>query len=167
MEVVTDGPPAAELPALLDPRFIQMQREAGWYFTALVSLGLLIASVVLLTLRRWPWCLAAWSISTAAVAWFSYRWAEIEYRYMSYRVDDDGIEIRRGVYWRTVANVPRSRVQHIDVSQGPLERKHGLGRLVLYTAGTADAKVELAGLTHHVALQLRDRLLPRSAPDAV
>lgn len=144
-----------------------MQREVGWYFSAVVSVGLLGASVAFFTLRRWHWALLAWAIGTIAVAWFSYWWAPIEYRFLSYDVDADGIEIRAGVYWRTVSNVPRSRVQHIDVSQGPIERKHGLGRLVIYTAGTADAKVELRGLAHPTALELRDRLLPRQAPDVV
>jgi uncharacterized protein len=144
-----------------------MQREAGWYFTAVLSIGLLLASVALLTLRRWPWSLLAWSIGTSAVAWISHRWPPIEYRFTSYTVDDEGIEIHSGVYWRKVSNVPRSRVQHIDVAQGPLERKHGLARLVIYTAGTSDAKVELTGLAHDTALALRDRLLPGHRADVV
>jgi uncharacterized protein len=63
--------------------------------------------------------------------------------------------------------VPRSRVQHTDVSQGPLERKHGLGRLVIFTAGTQHSRVELPGLAHHTALDIRDRLLPRQTADVV
>ncbi len=74
-----------------------------------------------------------------------YWWAEREYRHTFYRLDAQGIEIRRGVYWRVVINVPRSRVQHTDVSQGPVERRYGLGTLVIYTAGTDHAKVDLAG----------------------
>jgi membrane protein YdbS with pleckstrin-like domain len=101
------------------------------------------------------------------VAWFSYRWAAIEYRFISYRVDADGIEIRSGVYWRSVSNVPRSRVQHTDVAQGPLERKHGLGTLVIYTAGTAHSKVELPGLEHQTAMTIRNQLLPGQVDDVV
>jgi membrane protein YdbS with pleckstrin-like domain len=56
-------------------------------------------------------------------------------------VDARGLEIRRGVFWRSVVNVPRSRVQHTDVSQGPLERSYGLGTLIVYTAGTDHAQV--------------------------
>ena len=93
--------------------------------------------------------------------------AGAHYRHTSYRVDDQGIEIRRGVYWRVVINVPRSRVQHIDVSQGPLDRRYGLGTLVVYTAGTDHAKVELGGLEHGRALRIREHLLPSGADDAV
>ena len=151
----------------LDPRFIQLQRASGRYFTAAFSAGLLIAMVFVFGLRRWYFGLMVWIVGTVAVGWFSYWWPPIAYRFMSYAVDDAGIEIRSGVYWRAVSNVPRSRVQHIDVLQGPLERKYGLGRLVIYTAGTAESKVELPGLTHHVALELRDRLLPRQTSDVV
>jgi membrane protein YdbS with pleckstrin-like domain len=151
----------------LDPRFIQLQREVGWYFTGAVSIGLLVSSFLTLGFRRWYWCLLLWSVGTAALAWFSYRWAEIEYRHISYRVDADGIEIRSGVFWRAVSNVPRSRVQHTDVSQGPLARKHGLGSLIIYTAGTDHSKVELPGLEHQVALAIRDQLLPRQTADVV
>ena len=63
--------------------------------------------------------------------------------------------------------MPRSRVQHTDVSQGPLERGYGLGTLVIYTAGTDHAKVDLHGLDHATALAIRDHLLPREGGDAV
>ena len=69
--------------------------------------------------------------------------------------------------WRAVTNVPRSRVQHTDVSQGPLERSHGLGTLVIHTAGTEHAVVGLSGLDYGTALALRDHLLPRGAVDVV
>jgi membrane protein YdbS with pleckstrin-like domain len=151
----------------LDPRFIQLQREVGWYFTAAVSIALLGTSLAILGPRRWYWCLMIWVAGSTLLAWFSYRWAEIEYRHLAYRVDEQGIEIWSGVFWREVSNVPRSRVQHTDVSQGPLERKHGLGRLVIYTAGTSHSKVELPGLEHGHALTIRDQLLPRQDADVV
>jgi uncharacterized protein len=151
----------------LDPRYVTLQRELGWYWTAGVSLALLAAAFVALGARRWYLCVLIWVIATPLLALWSYRWAEVEYRHMSYQVDDDAIEIRSGVFWRAVSNVPRSRVQHTDVAQGPLERKYGLGRLIIYTAGTQHSRVELPGLEHHTALDIRDHLLPRRSPDVV
>ena len=81
-------------------------------------------------------------------------------RHASYRLDEQGIEIREGVIWRRVINVPRSRVQHIDVSQGPFERRYGIGTLAIYTAGVRHAMVALPGLDHARALRIRDFLLP-------
>lgn len=132
-----------------------------------MSVALLAGLLILLTPRRWILSLVFWIAGTIALAWFFHRWPEIEYRHMGYRVDADGIVIRAGVYWRTVTNVPRSRVQHTDVVQGPLERKHALGRVVIYTAGTDHSKVELPGIEHQTALAIRDHLLPRERDDGV
>ena len=105
--------------------------------------------------------------SRSAAASSSASWPPRAYRYTSYRVDDQSIEIRRGVWFRVVINVPRSRVQHIDVSQGPIERRYDLGTLIIYTAGTEHAKVELEGLEHGRAMLIREHLLPSGVSDAV
>ncbi len=108
-----------------------------------------------------------WPAAAAGLAWLAHQWPVVVHRHARYRVDTEGIEIKQGVVWRRVINVPRSRVQHIDVSQGPIERRYGLGTLVIYTAGTDHAKVELSGLEHGRALAIRAYLLPSGAGDAV
>jgi membrane protein YdbS with pleckstrin-like domain len=157
----------------LDPRSIQVQRIAGWIFTAIAAAvtlgGLAVALVSGDDMPAWlrrplPFL---WLAGTVLLAWHAHRWPALEYRHTSYRVDALGIEIHRGVYWRVVIHVPRSRVQHTDVSQGPVERRFGLGTLVIYTAGTDYAKVDLGGLEHGTALRLRDHLLPSGDADAV
>lgn len=156
----------------LDPRAVRLERIVRWITTASVSLPLLLGVLLVLFLAPllgWAKALIAlgWAAVTVGLAWTGHRWPEVHHRHASYRVDGQGIEIRRGVYWRRVINVPRSRVQHTDVSQGPLERTHGLGTLVIYTAGTEHARVELGGLDHGTALLIRDHLLPRESDDAV
>ena len=157
----------------LDPRSIQVQRIAGWIFTAIVGVaslaGLGIGLVTGDDMPGWlrPLLPLAWLAAVVLMAWHAYWWAGLEYQHTSYRLDAQGIEIRRGVYWRVVINIPRSRVQHTDVSQGPLERRYGLGTLVIYTAGTDHAKVDLSGLEHGVALRIREQLLPSGGADAV
>jgi uncharacterized protein len=156
----------------LDPQYVPLQRAVGWILTASLSAcALAMVGIAWLT-RDMPWIgklllLPGWLLVTSAIGWLSYVWPAVHYRHVSYTLDDEGIEIRTGVWWRQVVNVPRSRVQHIDVSQGPMERAYGLGRLVLYTAGTDHSRVELAGLNHAVAFGLRNHLLPRGIDDAV
>jgi membrane protein YdbS with pleckstrin-like domain len=164
----TPAPPAIAdgVERRLDPRVVTLGRIVGWIFTAAMSLGSLVALTFLYfvadDLPGWVMALFVllWVIVTLALAWFSHRWPAIEHRHTSYKVDERGIEIRKGVYWRQVIHVPRSRVQHTDVSQGPIERGFGLGTLVIYTAGTNHARVDLPGLEHATALQIRDYLLP-------
>jgi membrane protein YdbS with pleckstrin-like domain len=156
----------------LDPRYIALQRQVGWITSAVLSAISGVGAAVLLLSLRWPWAveMAVAGVAVICLAlftWWLQAWPPIEYRYASYRVDLNGLEIRRGVLFRTVINVPRSRVQHTDVSQGPLQRRFGLATLVVHTAGTSSAEVHLPGLTHEVALSIRDHLLPRNTEDAV
>jgi membrane protein YdbS with pleckstrin-like domain len=155
----------------LSRQFVRFQRAVGWVFTAFVSAGTLLGVLAGWVSGGLPLSLGvllpAWLLLTVAIAWFCHVWPPFEYRYTSYVLDGEGIEIRSGVVWRSITNVPRSRVQHIDVSQGPLERSYGLGRLVIFTAGTHHSRVELPGLDYAVAFALRNHLLPHGADDAV
>ena len=92
------------------------------------------------------------------VGGFGIWWPPIEYRHRGYQISENGLQIRKGVWWRAIIDVPRSRVQHTDVTQGPVQRRFGLGTLVVHTAGTMSATVQLEGLGHETALALRDRL---------
>jgi hypothetical protein len=57
--------------------------------------------------------------------------------------------------------VPLDHVQHIDVSQGPLERAFGICSLVLHTAGTLHSQIVLPGLARATAEGIRDEIRGR------
>jgi membrane protein YdbS with pleckstrin-like domain len=156
----------------LDPRWIALQRISGSIFAAVVTGANLVAFVGALLAGDVPaWGLSLWGgvglLVSLAILGFALGWPVVDHRHSAYRLDAQRLEIRRGVVWRRIIDVPRSRVQHTDVSQGPLERYFGLGTLVVFTAGTDHAKVELPGLSHATALQIRSHLLPGESPDAV
>jgi uncharacterized protein len=155
----------------LDPRWITVQRIHGAIFAAIVSLASFVGVIVVWIASQRPFLglllLPVWAVLMAALVWQMYRWPPISYRFSAYRVDEAVLEIQRGVYWRTTTSVPRSRIQHTDVSQGPLERRHGLGTLVVYTAGTQHSQVTLSGLDFTVARRIRAHLLPTDQSDAV
>jgi uncharacterized protein len=157
----------------LDPRSISHGRLVGGITAIAVASGLLMALIiVLLAVDDMPRILrVAIPVVTfgaiAALGVFAWRWPVLAHRHAAYRLDDDGIEIRKGVLWRSVANVPRSRIQHTDVSQGPLERNFGLATLHVFTAGTEHSEVALPGLEHERALRIRNHLLTGSEDDSV
>lgn len=109
--------------------------------------------------------LAGWAVLTVTAAVVSYVWPEARYRRTRYRVDHDGLTIRRGIFWRSETFVPRSRIQHTDVLQGPLQRQFELATLIVHTAGTQDASVPLGGLSYQVALPIRDLLIGAGGAD--
>jgi membrane protein YdbS with pleckstrin-like domain len=126
----------------------------GWAFEG-------IPTVVYLPL------LAGWFVLFGGALTFAYKWPELHHRHLRYRVDETGVRIRRGVWWRQVISIPTSRVQHTDVSQGPIQRSFELATLTVFTAGTEGASISLEGLEHGVARRLRDHLLPDHEADAV
>jgi len=111
--------------------------------------------------------LGGWLVLFGAAISFAYKWPELHHRHLRYRVDETGVRIRRGVWWRQVISIPTSRVQHTDVSQGPVQRSFELATLTVFTAGTEGASISLEGLEHGVAKRLRDHLLPDHHADAV
>lgn len=83
------------------------------------------------------------------------------YRAWSYAMEGAELQIRRGVWTQVHTIVPLDRVQHIDISQGPLERSFEVCRLVLHTAGTMHSLVVLPGLARDTAERMRDEIRAR------
>src|SRR3954468_14457738 len=83
------------------------------------------------------------------------------YRAWGYAMDGEKLRLRRGVWTRVQTLVPLDRVQHIDVSQGPLERAFGICNLVLHTAGTLHSEIVVPGLTREAAEAMRDEIRAR------
>jgi membrane protein YdbS with pleckstrin-like domain len=156
----------------LDPNEITAARISGGITAAVVSFGLLVATIVLAVSSLLPpplslLALTGWLAITAALGALSFAWPPVRHRHIRYRVDERGIRIRRGVFWRSETFVPKSRVQHTDVSRGPIERSLGLATLIIHTAGTEQASVSLSGLPHADAYRIRDFLIEGGEDDAV
>ncbi|MGJ4802701.1 PH domain-containing protein [Luteimonas sp. SDU82] len=115
----------------------------------LVPIGLLVAEA-----WRLPLALAVLVALPAFGAWAGQR----RYAWTRWRLDGDGYALRRGRLWRQETLVPGSRVQHLDLRHGPIERRFGLSTLVIHTAGTRSNAVATAGLDAADAERLRDRL---------
>jgi membrane protein YdbS with pleckstrin-like domain len=156
-------PPAPEAPTweALHPRARLGMRLAAF---ATAALPYAIPAAVLLA----AWDSAGLSIASksalylvglALVALAAWRYADARFARTRFALDDAGLRIARGVFWRSETLIPRSRVQHIDLNRGPLDRRFGLATLKVYTAGTRLASVGLDGLPEARAAELRDALV--------
>jgi membrane protein YdbS with pleckstrin-like domain len=90
---------------------------------------------------------------------------ERRWRYTRWRLDQAGFSLQRGHLWRSEIRVPQSRVQHLDLRRGPLQRRRGLASLVIHTAGTRHSAVAVSGLDADDAEHLRDVLARQSDDD--
>ena len=81
-----------------------------------------------------------------------------QYRHTMWRLDEHGLALRRGRLWQRETRVPASRVQHLDIKRGPLQRGRELSTLVVHTAGTRHSSVTVPNLDAGDAERLRDLL---------
>lgn len=152
----------------LDPNWMTVDRISHWIIAGTIS----VIAIVYLALQ-WtmmgmalPWALTITGLMFVLIAWLVFRahvYPRLWYRQASYELSETAIEIRTGVLFKNIMTVPRSRVQHTDVAQGPLMRRYGIATLVIHTAGTQHAKVELPGLAKERAERIRDHLIARVA----
>ena len=102
----------------------------------------------------WSLCALGALLGAALGAWLGVK----RHRRTLWKLDDAGFALQRGRWWQTESHVPISRVQHLDLKRGPLERAFKLATLVIHTAGTRMAAVSVSGLDGEDAERLRDRL---------
>ena len=147
-------PPAARTVAMISgvllalPVAVAIGFVAAIVFDAGVAPGLALFAVALL------------AIAAAGALYGRARW-----RRTRWRVDARGLQVCRGLVWRTEVLVPRSRVQHLDIERGPVERRFGLATLVVHTAGTRLSALRQAGFLDADAVALRDALMPETGDD--
>jgi membrane protein YdbS with pleckstrin-like domain len=65
------------------------------------------------------------------------------------------IAYRSGLFWRKTVIVAFNRIQHVEVSSGPLQRRFGLASIKLFTAGGSKVDLRIDGLTAERAGQMR------------
>lgn len=104
-----------------------------------------------------PWLLVL-PIALAVVFIISLALTPRRVRSIGYRLRDDDLLFRRGILFRRVVAVPYGRMQLVDITRGPLERRFGLSSLKLVTAAAA-SNVAIPGLAEADADELRDRLV--------
>ena len=108
-------------------------------FTGIPRLLVILATVVLV------------GFALASIVWVpTLRW-----RSWRYRVGEVEVDLERG-YWTIVrTRIPMARIQHVDTTRSPLQRRYGLASVVLYTAAGAN---EIPALADGVAESVRQRI---------
>ena len=164
---VTDAPdvptppplPPAPAATVLADSWQALPARGAWLYALGTGLGFAIpGAIVLATLSQavldWPWFLLALAGALAGLL-LGGTLGLRRHRRIGWRLDQDGCATRRGGLWRNETLVPVSRVQHLDLERGPLERQLGLATLVVHTAGTRMAAVKLPLLALEDAQALR------------
>jgi membrane protein YdbS with pleckstrin-like domain len=76
-----------------------------------------------------------------------------------YAVRDHDLILSSGVFWHKELIQPLKRVQHVEVTLGPIDKYFGLANIRLFSAGTGLSTFRIPGLTEEVAGQLKQYVL--------
>lgn len=132
---------------------------------------------------HWRGAVLGQTVALTAAAWFLARWADrwipstalplgvavlglvlavlwppALYRSWGFQLREKDLFVQRGVLSRAASVIPHRRIQHVDTRRDLLERRLGLARVVVYTAGIRGAEITIPGLRVAEAESLRDRL---------
>ena len=73
-----------------------------------------------------------------------------------YAMRERDLSFRSGYFFHAYTTVPFNRLQHSEISQGPLERAVKLCTLKIYTAGSSGANLSISGMDPIDAQRIRD-----------
>jgi len=162
-----DNPPVTtpELPSLRD---IDWQPLAARYLgQALMERGLLLAIMLAgLGVASSVGSMPPWSVSGAAGVIAGIFLLQVVHTLLAvprkgYALRKQDVLFRTGLFFRSVTAVPLNRIQHVELSRGPLERAYGLATLQVFTAGGSGADLSVPGLVAETGERLREYILGR------
>jgi membrane protein YdbS with pleckstrin-like domain len=153
----------------LDPRVVKLWRMINLISSCVLLLVLLLGAlpIALKLPALGPLLLSGWAMIALVCVWLSWQRPPRVFRAWQWRIDARVLEIRSGLLFQRTRLLPLSRLQHVDLERGPLERRFGLASLVLHTAGTHSASITIPGLDANEAISLRDHLVEIGGNDAV
>ncbi len=165
-EIAHDDLPQADSVTWLgmDEKFVRRLLTEAALILVSVSIGIRVLQFVFNTAFAdnnvnislgWLWLL----IPVAAVPLFV--WPSISVPRKGYAIRDKDIIYKSGVFWRTVTAIPFNRIQHVEKSSAPLDRRYGIATLQLYTAGGSGGDLKIHGLSADIAEQLRVFILDK------
>lgn len=136
---------------------LRFRAAIGWLVFAAMAAG---ADGVLQVRQGWPAGVVGGPVLLLGL------WAVVflvpgRWRRWGYAFTERELHVARGWLVRVHTVVPVARVQHIDVSQGPIERSAGVATLSVHTAGTENSLVVLPGITRQRAEDIRDAIRAR------
>ena len=85
-----------------------------------------------------------------------------------YQLGENDLAVAKGVFWKSWRFVNRNRVQHVDLTSGPIARALGLVEVSIFVGGMPTAAATIPGLSQHDAEMLRSSLVKASdVPETV
>jgi uncharacterized protein len=154
-EIALDELPAADKLEWrnLDSRYARRLQLQALISTAVMAVGILVVQLMPLPIDRRLF-VPGWLV-VGVIGLFGVLWPLFSVPRKGYAIRDKDIVYRSGVIWRTVTAVPFNRIQHVETSSTPLDRRFAQAGLQLFTAGGSGGDLKIEGMPADVAERLR------------
>ena len=145
-----------------------IQLAAGISSVILLSIaGVLVILIKRLQQPLWiSLILVGWLLVTGLYFYFQKK----AFEQKAYALREKDVLYRSGWIVQSIHTCPFSRVQHSSVTSGVLERRYGLATLILYTAGTNDADLQIPGLkepdAHAIKEWITQKIINEEHPES-
>jgi membrane protein YdbS with pleckstrin-like domain len=142
----------------VDPAYKTLLRAIVLIDTVLLLFVCALVTIAIPAVEPWHGVIAAMVVLLAAIALATF-WVQKRYRLTGFTVQPRAVYFRTGALWHAQTVVTFNRIQHVEITQGPLERWLKVARLVIYTAGGKTSDLTVPGLPLTQAESIRDGLL--------
>ena len=153
-----------QYPSISDINFLSVENS---YIKANLLISI-IATIVLTIIALVVQHFATGKISTigfhasyliATIGVIATIWGYLGDKRKAYALRELDISYRNGVIFRKTITQPILRIQHVEITRGPIERKLELATLLLFSAGGSLHTFAIPGLPDERAEQLRQYIL--------
>ena len=158
-----DPIPVDHLPRLSDDAFVSVDRRYVWgSLGGVVVTALVVVVVIGLIVRRTDSFVAPVAVGVGIVAVLVAIGVVlvIESRRLAYQLRERDLSLRSGAFRHRVESIPFSRVQHVSVGRGLVERSLGLATLQVSSAGP---DLSVPGLSPADAERIKSAIADRAA----
>ena len=136
--------------------------------------GLIVACFFLLGMSILPpvfsrlWWLGILIILAASAGLFAgSRWLiRKRFDWEGYALRTHDIIHRHGYFWRIQTIVPYTRVQHVEIAQGPIAKRFGISTIRVFTAGGSNSDLNISGIQPEEAHRIKSFIVRKTEGDA-
>lgn len=145
----------------LDENYLTVKYIGLIVFFLILSIGLLFGFIFTdFSEEPYPFYIAVIIWLCWAIA--SFVLTKMGYNIRGFMLRDKDIIHREGVIFRNRTSIPFNRVQHCEISQGPIQRIFELHTLQIFTAGGSNSDLAIPGLKGDKAQQIKEFILKKT-----
>lgn len=146
----------------LEPKVQNLWRVSNGIWAAVLAGFTIIPDLIIRKTTEESWPLFPFAIPLIAfvVLGIFTQWiVGRSYQCYRYKLGEDDLAVAKGVFWKSWRFVNRNRIQHVDLTSGPISRALGLVEVSIYVGGMPTAAATIPGLSQYDAEQLRSSLV--------